>query len=195
MKLRTLVITFAALLALAVPALAADTYQIDPVHTRLGFTVRHLTINNVEGRFMDFSGVIQYDGQDITKSSVNVAIKTTSVNTENNMRDNDLRSANFFDVAQYPTITFQSSGVEKQGNGYVLDGTLTMHGVSKPVQIPFTILGQVKDPWGNTRLGLEGSLTINRQDYGINYSKTIDNGGLVVGNEVKIQMNVEAVKK
>lgn len=195
MKIRTLVISFAALLALASPALAADTYQIDPVHSRLGFTVRHLTINNVEGRFMDFSGTVQYDEQDITKSSANVTIKATSVNTENNMRDNDLRSANFFDVTKYPTLTFQSSGVEKQGDGYVLVGTLTMHGVSKPIKIPFTILGKVKDPWGNTRVGLEGSLTINRQDYGINYSKTIDNGGLVVSNEVKIQLNIEAVKK
>jgi polyisoprenoid-binding protein YceI len=152
-------------------------------------------INNVSGRFTDFTGNILYDEQDVTKSSVAVKIQTASVSTENKMRDDDLRSANFFDIAKYPEITFQSSRIEKQGDGYTCVGTLTMHGVSKEITIPFTILGKVKDPWGNTRVGLEAELKVDRRDWGLTYSKTLDSGGLVVGNDIKIDLNVEAVKK
>lgn len=180
---------------LAGSAPAADKYEIDPVHTRIGFTVRHLLINNVEGRFGEFTGTILYDEQDVAKSSVNVKIQTASVNTENKMRDDDLRSPNFFDAAKYPEITFQSMRIEKQGEGYLCTGTLVMHGASKEVSIPVTLVGKIKDPWGNTRIGLEGELKIDRRDWGLTYSKTIESGGLVVGNEVKIGLNVEAVKK
>ncbi len=195
MRYRTLVVSGLFSLLLASAALAADRYEIDPVHTRIGFTARHLMINSVAGRFMDFTGSILYDEQDITKSAVSVKIQTASVNTENKMRDDDLRSPNFFDAAKYPEITFQSSRIEKQGDGYVCVGTLAMHGVSKEVAIPFTILGKIKDPWGNTRIGLESGLKIDRRDWGLTYSKTMDSGGLIVGDEIKIELNVEAVKK
>jgi len=195
MRYRTLVVSvlFSSLLASA--TFAADKYELDPVHTRIGFTARHLMINNVLGRFTDFTGNILDDEQDVTKSSVAVKIQAASVSTENKMRDDDLRSANFFDVAKYPEITFQSSRIEKQGNAYTCVGTLTMHGVSKEITIPFTILGKIKDPWGNTRVGLEAELKIDRRDWGLTYSKTLDSGGLVVSNEIKIDLNVEAVKK
>ena len=126
---------------------------------------------------------------------MSVKIQTASANTENKMRDDDLRSPNFFDVAKYPEITFQSSRIEKQGDGYVCVGTLAMHGVPKEITLPFTILGKIKDPWGNTRIGLEAELKIDRRDWGLTYSKTLDSGGLVVGNDIKIDLNVEAVKK
>lgn len=195
MQARKIVPAAALLLLLAAPAWSADTYQIDPVHSTLGFSVRHLMLSNVKGRFNDVSGTILYDEQDITKSSVKVTIQAASINTENQNRDNDLRSPNFFDVANFPTLSFESKRVEKRGDAYVCLGTLTMHGVAKEVEIPFRILGKVKDPWGNTRIGIEGGLSVNRQDYGIAYNKTFEGGGLVVGNEVKIELNVEAVMK
>lgn len=195
MRYRTSAVSMLFGLLLANVAFAADKYELDPVHTRIGFTARHLMINNVSGRFTDFTGNILYDEQDITKSAVSVKIQAVSVNTENKMRDDDLRSPNFFDVAKYPEITFQSSRIEKQGDGYVCAGTLAMHGVSKEITIPFTILGKIKDPWGNTRIGLEAELKVDRRDWGLTYSKALDSGGLIVGNEIKIDLNVEAVKK
>ena len=195
MRSRTLVVSILFSLLLASATFAADKYELDPVHTRIGFTARHLMINNVSGRFTEFTGTILYDEQDITKSAVSVKIQTASANTENKMRDDDLRSPNFFDVAKYPEITFQSSRIEKQGDGYVCVGTLAMHGVPKEITLPFTILGKIKDPWGNTRIGLEAELKIDRRDWGLTYSKTLDSGGLVVGNDIKIDLNVEAVKK
>ena len=195
MRYRTLVVSALFSLLLASATFATDKYELDPVHTRIGFTARHLMINNVSGRFTDFTGNILYDEQDVTKSSVAVKIQAASVNTENKMRDDDLRSANFFDVAKYPEITFQSSRFEKQGDGYLCVGTLAMHGASKEITIPFTVLGKIKDPWGNTRIGLEGEFRIDRRDWGLTYSKTLDSGGLVVGNDIKIDLNIEAVKK
>lgn len=174
---------------------AADTYQIDAAHTTAGFSVKHMVINTVHGRFTDLSGTILLDESDMTKSSANVTIKATSIDTGVAGRDNDLRSANFFDVAQYPTITFASRRVEKQGSGFVLIGDLTMHGVTKEVAISFTFNGKIKDPRGTWRIGCEGQLTINRQDWGISYNRAIDTGGLVVGNDVKIELSVEAVQK
>ncbi len=195
MRRRTSVVLVLFSLLLASATFAADKYELDPVHTRIGFTARHLMINNVSGRFTEFTGNILYDEQDITKSTVSVKIQAASANTENKMRDDDLRSANFFDVAKYPEISFQSSRLEKQGDGYLCVGTLAMHGVSKEITIPFTVLGKIKDPWGNTRIGLEAEFKIDRRDWGLTYSKTLDSGGLVVGNDIKIDLNVEAVKK
>jgi polyisoprenoid-binding protein YceI len=195
MRYRTAVGSVLFTLFLASATFAADKYELDPVHTRIGFTARHLMINNVSGRFTEFTGNILYDEQDLSKSTVSVKIQAASVNTENKMRDDDLRSANFFDVAKYPEISFQSSRLEKQGDGYLCAGTLAMHGVSKEITIPFTVLGKIKDPWGNTRIGLEAEFRIDRRDWGLTYSKTLDSGGLVVGNDIKIDLNVEAVKK
>ena len=181
-------------LLVAAAAPGADRYQIDPAHTQIGFSVRHLVISNVQGKFNEFSGTILYDGQDISKSSVSVTIKAASIDTGVEPRDVDLRSANFFDATKFPEVTFQSTRIEKRGEGYVALGTLTMHGVAKEVALPFSITGPIKDPGGKQRLGVEASLTINRQDWGLSYSKAMDNGGLIVGNDVKIELNVEAVK-
>ncbi len=175
--------------------LGADRYEIDPAHTTLGFSVRHMMISNVQGKFNEFSGTLLYDEKYLRQSSVNVAIKTAGVETGNGRRDDDLRGANFFEAAKYPEITFKSARIEKRGDGYVAVGPLTMHGVSKEIALPFTINGKIKDPRGNEHIGIEAGVTINRQDWGLAYSRTMDNGGLVVGNEVKIELNVEAVKK
>jgi polyisoprenoid-binding protein YceI len=194
MKLKNMLVAASVVSALASAGFAADKYNIDPNHSTVGFSVKHMVVTNVKGRFKDYSGTLMYDEKDPTKSSVDVDIKTASITTDNDQRDNHLKSPDFFDAAKFPDITFKSSKVEKKGENYLMTGTLTMKGVSKEVQIPVTINGSVKDPWGSTRLGTEGSLKINRQDYGINWSKTMDNGGLVAGNDVNIDLQIEFVK-
>ena len=172
-------------------ALAADQYKIDPVHSNVGFAVKHMVVNTVHGRFNDWSGDIVYDDKDPAKSSVNVTIKTASINTENGDRDTHLKSPDFLDVQKFPEITFQSKSVEKQGDGLVAHGVLTIRGVSKNVDLPFKINGPIKVGDSNL-LGAEASLTINRQDYGVAWSKSLAPGELVVANDVKIDINVEA---
>jgi polyisoprenoid-binding protein YceI len=184
----------AALLA-SVLAAAADTYDIDAYHTMVGFSIRHLVINNVKGVFKEFSGTVEYDGKDLSTFNARGTIKVASVDTAIAGRDEHLRGPDFFDAAKYPDITFAGKRVERQGEGYALIGDFTMHGVTKEIALPLTVAGPIVDPQGKTRIGLETTLTINRQDYGINWSKTLDNGGLMIGNDVKIEINAEAVKK
>lgn len=195
MRYKPTVLAIFAALIVAFPVRSADTYQIDTAHSWIGFSVRHMMVTNVRGRFTDFSGTIVYDEQDITKSSVSVTIKTASINTENADRDRHLRSADFFDVEKYPEITFVSQRIEKRGDGYLCIGTLSIRGVSREVAIPFTVTGKVKDQRGNTRIGVEASLTINRQDYGVTWNRALDAGGVVVGNDVKIELNIEAINR
>lgn len=170
---------------------AADKYVVDKAHSTVGFTVKHLVISTVPGHFQDYDVVFMYDENDISKSSVEATIKTTSISTDNQKRDDHLRSADFFDVEKYPEITFKSNNFRKTDDGYVVKGILNMRGVSKEVEIPFKILGQLKDPQGNTKLGLEGGLTINRQDYNVSWNKTLDTGGVLVSDEVKIELNIQ----
>lgn len=180
-----------AVLAVCGSAWAADEYKIDPVHSRVGFAVKHMVVNTVHGRFTDYSGTILFDDKDPSKSSVTVTIKTASINTDVAPRDNDLRSANFLDAEKFPEISFKSKSVEKTGNGFVAHGTLTMHGVAKDVDLPFTVNGVVDTGRGKL-LGAEAGLTINRQDYGVAWSKSLAGGELIVANDVKIEINVEA---
>jgi polyisoprenoid-binding protein YceI len=173
----------------------AGDYKIDPAHSRIGFAVRHLEINWVEGRFKDFEGTVHYDGKDVTKSSVEFTAKVASIDTEVEARDKHLRTADFFEVEKYPTMTFRSTRVERKGkDAFLLHGDLTLKGVTKPVQLPFSIAGAVKDPWGNTRFGVEAQTKINRRDFGINYGNAFAGGGLDVGNEVTISLRLEAVQ-
>ena len=172
----------------------AGDYKLDPAHSRIGFDVRHLEINWVEGRFMEFDGTIHYDDKDVTKSSVEFSAKVESINTGVEARDKHLRTADFFEVEKYPTLTFKSTRVERKGkDAFVLHGDLTIKGVTKPVQLPFQIAGAVKDPWGNTRFGIEAQTKINRRDFNINYGNAFA-GGLDVGNEVTISLRLEAVR-
>jgi polyisoprenoid-binding protein YceI len=180
-----------AVVAISGTGFAADEYKIDPAHSTVGFNVKHMMVSTVHGRFNDFSGQIVYDDKEISKSSVKVAIKTASVNTDNTARDNDLRGANFLDVEKFPEITFQSKSVEKKGDGYVAHGTLTIHGVAKDVDLPFTLNGPLATPRGKV-MGADAGLTINRMDYGVSWSRSLDGGGMVVSNDVKIELNVEA---
>ncbi len=175
---------------------AAETYVVDPVHSSIGFSVRHLIINNIPGRFKEYNGTISYDAADITKSSVQFTAKVASIDTGVQQRDDHLRNADFFEVAKYPEMTFKSTRIEKKGKGsFLAHGTFTLKGVSKEIAIPFKVFGPVNAPGGKVRIGVEAGLTINRQDYGITWSKTLDGGGLVVGNDVNILLNLEAVKQ
>ena len=174
---------------------AADKYVVDKAHTNIGFTVKYLVISSVPGRFLDFDVVFMYDEIDISKSSVTATISTASIFTNNEKRDNHLKSADFFDAEKYPEITFESNDFQKTDDGYISKGTLTMRGVSKEVEIPFRILGNVKDPSGNTKMGLEGGLIINRQDFNVSWNKTLDTGGLLVSDEVKIELNIQLKKE
>ncbi len=174
-------------------AVAGGKYNIDPSHSNLQFAVKHMVISDVKGTFQDFSGTVVYDEEEIGNSSVRITIKTESLDTGNDDRDNHLRGPDFFDAGQYPEITFLSKAIRKSANGFVAAGTLTMHGVSKEIELPFEILGKVTDPWGNTRIGIQSKYSLNRQDFGVSWSKTLDAGGLVVSNEVRIELNVEAI--
>lgn len=195
MTVRVAGFALAFVLAAGSPALGADVYQVDPQHTDVGFSIRHMVINNVKGSFRDFAGTIEYDGKDPLTLKAGGTIKVASIDTGIAGRDEHLRGPDFFDVGKYPEITFQGERVEKQGDGYALIGKFTMHGVTKEIALPFTLSGPIVDPYGKTRIGIESSLTLNRQDYGINWSKTLDNGGLMVGNDVKIEIGIEAVRQ
>jgi polyisoprenoid-binding protein YceI len=184
----------AAALVVASPALAADTYQFDKSHTTVGFQVRHV-VTNVGGKFQDFSGSIKVDRVKPESSSVEFTIQAASINTNEPKRDEHLKSPDFFDVANQPTITFKSTSVKPTGKDtYEVAGNLTMRGVTKPVTLPITFLGEGKDPWGNEKMGFELSTTLNRKDYGIIWNKALDQGGLLLGDEVKVQISVEANK-
>lgn len=172
-------------------ALATDEYKIDPVHSAVAFSVKHMVVNTVHGRFNDYSGQIIFDDKDPSKSSVDVTIKSASINTDNGQRDGHLKSPDFLDAAKFPEITFKSKSVEKKNDGFVAHGVLTIRGVSKDVDLPFKLNGPI-GVGGSNLLGAEASLTINRQDYGVSWSKALDSGGLVVANDVKIDINVEA---
>jgi polyisoprenoid-binding protein YceI len=175
---------------------ANDVYQIDPAHTTVGFSITHMVINTVHGRFKDLTGSIALD-PDATNAVVEASatIQATSIDTGVDKRDNHLRSADFFDVAKFPTITFTTKRVDKQGGQQLLVGDFTMHGVTKEISLPITVKGPIKDPMGKTRIGIEVNATLARKDYGISWNKTMDAGGLMLGEDVGIQINAEAVKQ
>ena len=183
-----------ATLLLASPALA-DTWSIDKNHSEAGFQIRHL-MSRVRGHFNDFAGTIVADSAKPEAATVEFTIKTASIDTGNEGRDKDLRSANFFEVEKYPEITFKSTRFKSTGKDkYDVTGTLTMHGVSKEVTLPVVFLGFGKDPWGNERAGFSTDLTLNRKDYGITWNKALDNGGALLGDDVVVSINLESVKK
>jgi len=184
--------------ALSLPAAAAtSTWQIDPAHSSAQFSVRHMAISTVRGAFSKVTGSVVFDDKDISKSTVDVTIDANSVDTRVPDRDNDLRSDKFFDVAHYPSITFKSRKVEQLAPGKLkVTGDLTIRGTSKEVVLDVEgPTAPVKDPWGNTRNAATATTKINRQDFGVKWNATLDNGGVVVGDDVSIIIDVELVKK
>ncbi len=173
-------------LTLSTAAFAADEYKIDPVHSSANFSVRHMLVSTVKGRFTDVTGTILYDEKDVTKSSVTATIKVASVTTDVAQRDNHLKSPDFFDAAKYPEMRFVSTRVEKRGDQLVAIGNLTIKDVTKQVELPFTIVAA--EMGGTKRIGVDTSIKLIRYDYNVSYDPT----GAAVSKEVTIDLNLEA---
>jgi polyisoprenoid-binding protein YceI len=174
--------------------LASGTYNFDPAHTVVGFGVRHLGIALVEGRFKDVTGTVEYNADDVTRSTVNFSAKIESIDTGVAARDTHLKSADFFESEKFPEMTFRSTKVERVNGRLNLTGDLTIKGVTKQVSFPFSMTGGVKDPWGGTRFGIAAGTTLNRRDFGINFGTKLPSGALDVANEVAVELHIEAVK-
>jgi polyisoprenoid-binding protein YceI len=182
----------------AIPALAqASTWELDPVHSTIEFSVRHMMVSTVKGQFEKVKGTIELDDKDITKSTVEVTIEPGSVSTHDPKRDGHLKSPDFFDVAKYPTATFKSTKVQKAGkNKLKVTGDLTLHGVTKPVVLDVEgPTAAFKSPFGTTVRGAHATGKIDRKDFDIGWNKVLDNGGVVVGNEVSLELNAELTEK
>jgi polyisoprenoid-binding protein YceI len=177
-------------------AFAAEPFAVDKAHSEATFQIRHL-VSRISGKFDDFTGNVAIDRANPAASTVEFTIKTASINTGNENRDKDLRSANFFEVDKFPEISFKSTSIKPSGKKDVYDvtGAFTMHGVTKTVTLPVEFNGFIKDPWGNERAGFGVHTTLNRKDYGINWNKVLDNGGTMLSDDVDINVNIEAVKK
>jgi polyisoprenoid-binding protein YceI len=184
-----LVLAGLAALIAAQPLLAAE-FKLDHAHTNVGFRVAHMVITKVNGSFNEFDASFHYDPEDMSKFSLMATVQVASIDTNNEQRNNHLRSADFFDAANHPTITFQSTGLSMMGDGYVLKGDFTIRGMTKEIEMPITITGPVEFG-GNVVIGVSGSMTINRHDFGVSWSRSLDNGGLVVANEIDIQIDAE----
>ena len=169
------------------------TFTIDKQHSEATFQVRHL-ITRVSGRFSNFEGTLQFDEANPEQSSVSFTIQATSIDTGEPDRDKHLRSADFFSVDEHPTITFTSTRIRRvSGNQFEVAGPLTIHGTSREVTIPVTYLGGAKDPWGKERAGFEAEVKINRKDFGLSWNAPMEAGGFLVGDEVKINLSIQAV--
>jgi polyisoprenoid-binding protein YceI len=173
----------------------AGTYTLDPSHSRIGFVARHAMIAKVRGAFNEVSGTATIDGADPAASSLNVTIAAGSVDTRDANRDGHLASPDFFDVATYPTITFVATGFEVVDEETVeVTGDLTIKGVTKPVTIPFAFGGAAVDPFGNSRIGFDGSVVVNRKDWGLTWNAALEAGGVLVSDKVTLEFEVSAIR-
>jgi polyisoprenoid-binding protein YceI len=170
-------------------------YTVDPAHSRIGFVARHAMVTKIRGAFNDFEAKLHIDAADPSKSSADVVIQATSIDTRNADRDAHLRGNDFFAMDEHPTITFQSTSAQKlDEQTFRVAGDLTIRGETKPVSIDFDFLGAVRDPWGNLRVGFEGSLVVNRKDWGLNWNAPLDTGGVLVGEKVTLEFELSATK-
>lgn len=193
--MRKLIICFS-ILFLAVGTIAnAQTWSFDNAHSTIGFSVRHLVISKTTGKFHDYSGKVEFDGSNFEKSSVDIAIQVASIDTENDDRDKHLKAPDFFDVEKFPVMSFKSKKISpvKDGN-FTITGDLTIKDVTKEVVIDCEFNGSIDDPWGNKRAGFTAETTINRQDFNVKFDNKLQDGSLIVGNDVKIMMEIELIK-
>ena len=174
---------------------ATGTWVIDPAHTTLGFSARHAMIAKVRGNFDEFAGTFTIDGTDPARSSAELTIQAASIDTKTADRDAHLKSADFLDVEQFPTITFTSTAVAVQGRDIVVTGDLTIHGVTKSVDVTYELVGISQDPWGSMRIGFEGRTRISRKDFGLVWNAALETGGVLVGDEVTLSLDVEATQQ
>jgi polyisoprenoid-binding protein YceI len=169
-------------------------WNLDSDHSTIEFRVTHMVVSKTTGRFTDYAGFIDMDAETGTVKVIEATIKTGSVNTNHEKRDAHLRNADFLDVEHYPTITFKMKNYKKTAEGYTAVGDLTLHGVTKEITLAGQYNGATKDPWGNTRAGFSAEGKLNRKDFGMVWNKTLDSGGLVVGDEVQIRLDIECIK-
>ncbi len=174
---------------------ATGTWDLDQAHTVLGFSARHAMIAKVRGSFTDFSGSFTIDGANLANSTAEVTIQTASIDTANADRDGHLKSADFLDVEKFPTITFASTGIAVSGNDVTVNGNLTIHGVTKPVTVNLEFAGISVDPWGQTKIGFEGSTKVNRKEFGLVWNVALEAGGVLVGEDITLNFDIEATKK
>lgn len=173
----------------------AGNYTIDDSHSRIGFVARHAMVTKVRGQFNEFEGSGVIDAANFANSSVKLTIQAKSIDTRSAQRDEHLRSNDFFAMDEFPTITFVSTGAtQKSFNEFELTGDLTMKGVTKPVTIPFTLEGAATDPFGNERIGFEGSTSINRKDFGVTWNVALETGGVMVSEKITLEFEVSAIK-
>ncbi len=172
------------------------TYAIDVAHSQIGFAVKHMMFSTVRGHFGTFEGTIVVDNANPANSTVSVTIDATSITTGDTNRDAHLRSADFFDVENYPTLTFKSTSIDfKSADNFTINGDLTMHGVTKPVSIKAEQTGEGTNPWGVDVAGFEGKTELNREEYGLTYNAALEKGGVLVGKEIKITLELEVAKQ
>jgi len=170
-----------------------STWSVDPTHSHIEFAVRHLMISTVKGRFAEFTGAIELDPGNLTTAKIDVVIQAASIDTHTTDRDNHLRSADFFDVANHPTLTYVSRRVERRGDEFRVIGDLTIRGTTREVPLAVTLEGTNRDPWGNDRMAFRATATVNRSDFGLTWNKALEAGGVLVGEEVKISIEVQLV--
>lgn len=171
------------------------TYTIDTAHSRVGFVARHAMVTKVRGAFNDFEGTAAIDGENPENSSVNVTVQVASIDTRNEQRDGHLRTNDFLDADTYPTITFKSTGITYDGgNDFVVTGDLTIKDVTKSISFPLEFQGAVKDPFGNDRIGFDGSVVINRKDWNVSWNAALETGGVLVSEKVTLEFEISAIK-
>ena len=171
------------------------TWNFDPAHSSIGFSVRHLMISKVRGHFGKWTGTFEYDESDPTRSKLEVRIDAASIDTRDEKRDAHLRSPDFFDVEKYPELVFASTGVERDGaDDFVVTGDLTIHGVTQSVQLKVESLGRAKDPWGGQRAGFSAKTAISRKEFGLHWNVALEAGGVVVGDKIEITIEIEAIR-
>jgi polyisoprenoid-binding protein YceI len=177
------------------PTSLTGNYNLDPTHTRIGFSARHAMVSKVKGAFNEFEGTGYIDEDKPGNSHFELTIKVASIDTRNADRDNHLRTNDFLAMDEYPEITFRSTEIDKvDDSNYKVSGDLTIRGITKPITIDFEYTGSAVDPWGNLRLGFEGGTTINRKDWGVNFNVALEAGGVMVSDKVNLEFDVEAVK-
>lgn len=178
------------------PEVEVSTWKIDPVHSHAQFKVKHMMISNVKGEFTSVAGTLELNEADVTKSKVQASIDATTINTRDPQRDAHLKSADFFDVEKFPSLTFNATRISREGEGeFAVAGDLTMHGVT--LNVTFEVEGpsaRIKDPWGNMRIGLSATTRINRKDFGLVWNSALETGGVLVGDDVTITLDVQFVK-
>ena len=172
-------------------AIQPGTYAVDPAHSEISFRVRHL-LTKVTGHFREFSGAITVDPSDLERSTVELRINAASIDSATADRDAHLRSADFFDVEKFPHLTFRSERVKQAGEGFVVTGPLTIHGVARTIDLPVTYLGTMNDPWGNAKAGFEATVRLNRKDFGLTWNAALETGGFLVGDDIDVTLNIQA---